>query len=89
MANKKTLKKAINAICEELLTEVVAVSLYGSEAQRDNADALLFSLVKIQNEYVSRVSHPEPGLPAKKYYSDLKEKFTAQVSDIIDQANNM
>ena len=37
MASKRTLKKKINLICEELFAEGVALSLYGPEAQKDNA----------------------------------------------------
>ena len=87
MANKRTLKRAIHLICEDLFAEAVAVSLYGPEASRSNAEALLFSIVKMENEFVRRASHPEPGMKAKDYFKDLREKFSAQTSDIIDQLN--
>jgi hypothetical protein len=89
MANKRTLKKAINQICEELFTEAVAASLYGNEAHKDNTEALLVAVIKTQRNYISRVSHPEPGIEEKKYYKDLREKFAAQVSEIVDQINNL
>ena len=87
MANKRTLKRAIHLICEELFAEAVAMSTYGPEAARPNAQALLFSIVRMENDYTSRVSHPEPGLKASDYYKDLREKFSAQVGEIIDQLN--
>jgi hypothetical protein len=37
--------------------------------------------------YTSRIYHPEPGMTAKAYYKDLKEKFIAQVGEIMDQLN--
>ena len=40
MASKRTLKKKINLICEELFAEGVALSLYGPEAQKDNGQAM-------------------------------------------------
>jgi hypothetical protein len=89
MANKRSLKHIINLVCEDLFTECVAASLYGNEAHRSNAEALLFTIVKMQADYICRVSHPEPGMQAKKYYKDLREKFTAQASEIIDQINNL
>ena len=89
MANKRTLKKAITQICEELFTEAIAASLYGNEAHMGNAEALLVSIIKTQSNYISRVSHPEPGIKAKKYYKDLREKFAAQASEIADQINNL
>ncbi len=87
MANKRQLKKAICCISEELFTEAVAVSLYGPDTIKHNAETLLASIVKLQGHYISRVSHPEPGMSARQYYKDLKEKFSAQVSEILDQLN--
>ena len=87
MANKRTLKRAIHLVCEELFAEGIAVSLYGAEAQRENAKALLYSIIKMEDEYIRRASHPEPGMPATAYFKDLREKFSAQISDIVDQMN--
>jgi hypothetical protein len=87
MANKRTLKKAIYLICEELFAEGVAISLYGPRPKKD-VEALLFSIVKMEHNFVTRVSHPEPGMSAKAYYKDLREKFCAQVSEISDQLNS-
>ena len=89
MANKRTLKKAVNAICDELLTEAIAASLYGNDNKNGNAEALLFSIVKMQSNFISRVSHPEPGMAAKNYFKDLREKFSAEVSEIVDHINNL
>ena len=87
MANKRSLKCAIHSICEELFAEAIAVSMYGPEAAKPNAEALLFSIVRMEDDFISRISHPEPGMKACDYYKDLREKFSAQVSDIIDQLN--
>ena len=88
MANKRTLKKCINLICEDLFAESVAVSLYGPENDRENAEAVLSSIVKMEDHYIKRISHPEPGIPAKKYYKDLREKFSSQVNEILEQINS-
>ena len=87
MANKRSLKYAINAICEELFAECSAASLYGADNHKDDAEALLFSILKTQSDFVARVSHPEPGMTAKAYYKDLREKFSAQISELVDQVN--
>ena len=75
-------------ICEDLFAESVAVSLYGPENDRENAEAVLSSIVKMEDHYIKRISHPEPGIPAKKYYKDLREKFSSQVNEILDQINS-
>lgn len=89
MANKRTLKQIINLISEELLAECVAASLYGTKNAKENADALLFSVIKLRNNYLRRVSHPEPGMSARLYFKDLREKFTVEVNEIVDQINNL
>ena len=87
MAIKRTLKHAINAICEELFAECIAASLYGAETNKENAEALLFCILKTQSDFVARVSHPEPGIEPKAYFKDLREKFSAQISELVDQVN--
>jgi len=87
MANKRSLKRNINLICEELLAECIAASLYGHN--RSSAEALLFSILKMQNDFIRRVSHPEPGMPANQFYKKLREDFAAHASEIIDQFNTL
>ena len=89
MTNKRTLKHAINLICGELFAEAVAASLYGNERHEENADAVLSSIIQLQKNYISRVSHAEPGMKPKKYFKDLREKFAAEVDEIVDQINNL
>ena len=87
MANRRSLKQTIALVCEDLFTECVAASLYGQN--KDSAKALIYSTAKMHNDFIRRVSHPEPGMPAKQYFKDLREKFVAQVSEIADQINNL
>ncbi len=89
MANKRTLKRGITYICSELFAECVATSLYGSKSDHGNMDALMKSVLKIHSEYVKRISHPEPGMPAKKYYKVLVDSFNNDVNDIVDHISNL
>ncbi|MBP5775972.1 MAG: hypothetical protein J6W56_00305 [Prevotella sp.] len=88
MANKRTLKRGIQLICEDLFAECVAVSLYGPKANKENAETLLPVIVKMQDDFINRISHPEPGISAEAYFKDLREKFTSQVNEILDQINS-
>lgn len=89
MASKRTLKKSINYVCSELFAECVANSLYNVQKDDSNTEALLHSILTIHHNYVSRVSHPEPGIPAKAYFADLTQHFNAEISEVIDQIANM
>ena len=85
MSNKRDLKKTINYICSELFAECVAASLYNGKPNEDNVNALLSCILMIQNDYVRRISHPEPGMKTQAYFKDLIKNFNKQTSEIIDQ----
>ena len=85
MSNKKDLKKTINYICSELFAECVAASLYNGKPNEDSVNALLSSILMIQNDYVRRISHPEPGMRPKDYFKDVIDNFNKQTSEIIDK----
>jgi hypothetical protein len=36
-----------------------------------------------------RVSHPEPGMPAKKYYNSLIADFNNSVNEVVDHIKNL
>ena len=85
MSNKRDLKKSINYICSDLFAECVAASLYNGKPSEESVNELLMSIMMIQNNFVRRVSHPEPGLSPNLYFKDLIGNFNKQVSEIVDQ----
>ncbi len=89
MANRKSLKHSITLFCEELFAEAIAASLYGNDKQEENIEALLFSIIRLQADYISRISHVEPGMKPAVYFKKLREDFTRDASEIIDQINNL
>lgn len=90
MANKRNLKKQINFICGELFAEAVAASACaGRSDKEDNLHALLKRILCMHSDYIMRVSHPEPGMKAKKYYKAMVESMEKDVDDVIDQICNM
>lgn len=87
MSNKRDLKRYVNYVCSELFAEGLAAQLYGVNKEREHADTVLASILKVHNDFVGRVSHPEPGIAPKTYYGLLKEDFSKQVNELIDQIN--
>ena len=87
MMNKRSLKKAINAVSDQLFANAVAVSLYGTNRNAENDEALIQSILSMREDFVSRISHPEPGMDVQAYYKDLRDKFTAEAQQIVDQLN--
>ena len=89
MANKRALKKSISYICSELFAECVATSIYSNNSDKANMDTLLKRILKLNSEYITRVSHPEPGMKAKKYYGVLIDSFNQEVDEVVDQIGNL
>ena len=89
MAKRKELKQVINNICTDLAAEVVAVSLYEPTPAEENIVAIINSILNMRRNYIGRISHVEPGMPAKKYFKDLIESFNNDTLEIIDHINNI
>ncbi|KXB40594.1 hypothetical protein HMPREF1870_01677 [Bacteroidales bacterium KA00344] len=89
MAKKRDLKQTINYICSELFAEAVAASLYGATTNTESIEELFSTILITRNDFVKRISHPEPGMKAKKYYDKLIMDFNDRVSDIIDQIGSL
>jgi hypothetical protein len=87
--NKKDLKKTINSICSDIFAECVAMSLYHGKTHEANTDALLASIIATRDDFIARISHPEPGLSPKKYYDHLANAFAEEISEIMDNITNM
>ena len=85
MMNKRSLKKAINAVSDQLFANAVAVSLYGNNRNQENDEALINSIITMREDFVSRISHPEPGMKKQEFYKDLREKFISQAQELADQ----
>ncbi|BEG98164.1 hypothetical protein [Bacteroides sedimenti] len=83
MASRKNLKKHVNYIVGELFTECMINSLYVPGTDKEKADELMGQILEMQQEFVSRISHTQPG-NAKLFYKKFKEDFGVQIKTIID-----
>ncbi len=89
MANKRQLKRTINYITSELFAETMAAVIYSDKANKQEGDSILASIILMRDDFISRVSHQEPGMPAKKYYKTLVNNFNSVVSETIDSISNL
>lgn len=89
MANKRDLKRTINNVCSDLFAECVAASLYNGKPAQEDVDAIISTVLVTHNDYIGRVSHPEPGMKPTLYYKHLILAFNKQVNDIVEQIANL
>ena len=83
MASRKELKKTVNYIAGELFSECLINSMYVPGTDKKKADELMGEILAIQQEFISRISHTEPG-NVKGFYRKFRSDFNAKVNDIID-----
>ena len=75
MAKRRELKKNVNYIAGELFSECLT--------DKKKADELMVEIMKMQDEFISRISHTEPG-NVKGFYKKFRSDFNAKVNEIID-----
>ena len=88
MASRKELKKNVNYIAGELFTECLVNSLYVPGTDKKRADSVMAEILKMQDEFISRISHTEPG-NVKGFYKKFRLDFNAKVDEIIEAIGNL
>ena len=81
MAKRRELKKNVNYIAGELFSECLINSMFVPGTAK--ADELMAEILKMQDEFISRISHTEPG-NVKGFYKKFRVDFNAKVNEIID-----
>ena len=83
MANRRQLKKSVNYIAGELFAECLVNSYLIPGTDKEKADKLMADILRMQDEFVSRISHTEPG-NVKGFYKKFRADFNAKINEIID-----
>ena len=88
MANRRDLKKSVNFIAGELFAECLVLAKYVPGVDSAKADELMSRILNFQDEFVSRISHTEPG-SVKAFYRKFKQDFNEQVGGILDEMSQL
>ncbi|HOT14380.1 MAG TPA: hypothetical protein PK252_06425 [Bacteroidales bacterium] len=87
MANKRTLKKDINYLTYELISEVLVYRFYHPEADQNVLNEILGTLIENRNNLVGRINHingkDNPKL-VKQHFSSIRKDFQNSVT-ILDK----
>ena len=84
MAKRRTLKKNINYICSELFVECVALTHYKVDIKQEDVDNVMTRILLMHDEFVSRISHTEPG-NVKGFYKKLNEDLNKEIKVVADE----
>ncbi len=88
MASRKELKKNVNYIAGELFTECLVISKCVPGVDQQKADDLMGKILDMQDEFVCRISHTEPG-NVKGFYKKFQLDFKAKVNEIVEELSKL
>lgn len=85
MANKRDLKKEINAIAAALLGEYLLTTEFIPGVDIEKANVALGKVMALREEYIARVgaNGGKERKQVKAYYRQLKADFNARVDEIL------
>lgn len=83
MANRRNLKKYVNYVAGELYKECLIKELYIPNTDKEKAAKIMDEILDMQNEFISRISHTEPG-NTKGFYRKFHEDFRNKVNEILE-----
>ena len=88
MASRRNLKKVISDIIGDILSECIIYANYVPGVDEKEVSDLMLELLDIDEEFIARISHTEPG-NAKKYYRAFYTDFDNRINAVIDRINNL
>ena len=84
MASRRDLKRDISYVIGDIFTECLIYKELVPGTDKNAAEKLIVDLLRIDNEFITRISHTEPG-NAKGYYRALVNDFQKEISAVIDK----
>lgn len=88
MASRRDLKRDISYVIGDIFTECLIYKELVPGTDKDEAEKLIVDLLRIDNEFITRISHTEPG-NAKQYYRALIKDFQKEISEVIDKLTKL
>ena len=85
---RRILKKQVNYIAGELFAECVVLSKVVPGVDSQKVDELMARILYMQDEFISRISHTQPG-NVKGFYKAFRADFQTQVDAMIDEIGNL
>ena len=88
MASRRDLKRDISYVIGDIFTECLIYKELVPGTDKAAAEKLIVDLLRIDNEFITRISHTEPG-NAKGYYRTLVKDFQKEITAVIDKLTKL
>lgn len=88
MASRRNLKKDVSYIIGDLFTECLVYKELVPGTDKAAADDLMMDLLEMDTEFITRISHTQPG-ESKQYYRTYLKDFNEAVSNVAAKLNSL
>ena len=65
------------------------MNLFVHNTSRNLENKLFNKIFNLNTEYIARVNHVEPGMPAKKYFNALCDSFNADAKALLGEIETL
>ncbi len=84
MTSRRKLKKNVQGVFDCLISEFLYLAANTTKANNESLKALIDRIIKSNCEYITRISHTEPG-NVKGFYKKLHTDIKAEVNAITEE----
>ena len=91
MASKKKLKKSINNLTYELISECLTFKHFHPEVESDKIDAVMRKILETRNDLVARINNPDGKDNVKinrQHYNSIQQDMNSLV-DTMDELGKL
>ena len=92
MANIRDLKKDINNLCFEVISECAIFQYYSSSLFFENVQEIIEESVELRNELIFKVNHPpltEDKKAVKAHYRSIVDELFEKTIALIERLNSL
>lgn len=83
MAKRRTLKKVINLMSEDLMVELLSVGQMHPNVPTDDLENIAQSIITMQNDFICRLSHVDKH-QVRKFFKQLTDDLSVSTNEIVD-----
>jgi hypothetical protein len=92
MASVRNLKKDINYLTSEIVTEVYVRKMLFDEIKEADFKKVVVDAINFRNDLIAKVNHPDGKDNPKKikaFFKDIKEEMDKKFSELIKSINQL
>lgn len=92
MASIRDLKKDINLLASEIITEAYVRKMIFDNINDDDFKKVISDAIDFRNELIEKVNHPDGKDDLKKvkaFFRNIRSEMRERFSEIVDSVNNL